>query len=117
MGGARRAEAFGGIGAALEVAGVALLIGGLLLAFARSARQSHERFLRLRDTVFQDPQSYSHRYAARSQEAARQPAAGIGADINGVNLRENIAPTRARASLVLRKGDNHAVEQVQLRRL
>jgi len=76
-----------------------------------------ERFLRLRDTVFQDPQSYFHRYASLSEAEARQTATGIWDAINGVNLRENIEPTRARASLVLRKGDNHAVEQVQLRRL
>ena len=76
-----------------------------------------ERFLRLRDTVFQDPQSYFHRYASLSEAEARRTAAGIWADINGVNLRENIAPTRARAHLILRKGATHAVEQVQLRRL
>ncbi len=39
------------LGAALEVAGVALLIAGLLLAFARSARQGQERFLRLRHDI------------------------------------------------------------------
>jgi type I pantothenate kinase len=76
-----------------------------------------ERFLRLRDTVFQDPQSYFHRYASLDEAEARQTAAGIWASINGVNLRENIAPTRMRAHLILRKGSNHAVEQVQLRRL
>jgi type I pantothenate kinase len=76
-----------------------------------------ERFLRLRDTVFQDPQAYFHRYAALNEAEARATAAGIWASINGVNLRENIAPTRTRAHLILRKGANHAVEQVQLRRL
>jgi type I pantothenate kinase len=76
-----------------------------------------ERFLRLRDTVFQDPQSYFHRYGSLNESEARQTAAGIWADINGVNLRENIAPTRLRAHLILRKGADHAVEQVQLRRL
>jgi len=76
-----------------------------------------ERFLRLRDTVFQDPQSYFHRYGSLNEAEARRTAAGIWADINGVNLRDNIAPTRARAQLVLRKGPNHAVEQVMLRRL
>ena len=75
------------------------------------------RFLRLRDTVFQDPQPYFHRYAALSEEAARQTAAGIWADINGVNLRENILPTRMRAHLILRKGAHHRVEHVQLRRI
>ena len=76
-----------------------------------------ERFLRLRDTVFQDPQSYFHRYASLNEAEARSTSAAIWATINGVNLRENIAPTRARAQLVLRKGADHAVESVQLRRL
>jgi type I pantothenate kinase len=76
-----------------------------------------ERFLRLRDTVFQDPQSYFHRYASLNEAEARTTAAGIWADINGVNLRENVAPTRLRAHLILRKGANHEVEMVQLRRL
>ncbi len=76
-----------------------------------------ERFLRLRDTVFQDPQSYFHRYGTFDEAQARATAAGIWNEINGVNLRENIAPTRMRANLILRKGATHAVEQVQLRRL
>ncbi len=76
-----------------------------------------ERFLSLRDTVFQDPESYFHRYGSIGESEARETAAGIWADINGVNLRENIAPTRMRAHLILRKGADHAVEQVQLRRL
>ena len=76
-----------------------------------------ERFLRLRDTVFQDPKSYVHRYASLNEAEARSTAAAIWAEINAVNLRENIAPTRARAQLILRKGADHAVELVQLRRL
>jgi type I pantothenate kinase len=76
-----------------------------------------DRFLQLRDTVFQDPRSYFHRYAALDEAQARATAAGIWATINGVNLRENVAPTRMRAHLILRKGADHAVEQVQLRRL
>ena len=76
-----------------------------------------ERFLRLRDTVFQDPQSYFHRYALLDEGEARKTAVGIWTAINEVNLRENIAPTRLRAHLILRKGATHAVEQVLLRRL
>lgn len=76
-----------------------------------------ERFLHLRDTVFQDPQSYFHRYASLNEDEARQTAARIWETINGVNLRDNIAPTRARAHLILRKGPTHAVQQVLLRRL
>jgi type I pantothenate kinase len=38
-------------------------------------------------------------------------------EINGVNLRENILPTRERAHLILEKGAAHRVERVRLRRL
>jgi type I pantothenate kinase len=37
--------------------------------------------------------------------------------INLPNLTENILPTRSRATLVLKKGKNHAVESVLLRKL
>jgi type I pantothenate kinase len=76
-----------------------------------------ERFLRLRDTVFQDPQSYFHRYAGLSEPEARTTAADIWSRINAVNLRENIAPTRMRAHLILQKGAEHRIERVQLRRV
>ena len=76
-----------------------------------------ERFLTLRDTVFKDESSYFHRYAHLSTEEARQVAAGIWADINGVNLRENIAPTKERAHLILQKGEDHQVLGVRLRKL
>jgi type I pantothenate kinase len=76
-----------------------------------------ERFLKLRETVFRDPESYFHRYAALTEPEARATAARIWRDINCVNLRENILPTRNRAQLILTKGPDHLVEQVQLRRL
>jgi type I pantothenate kinase len=74
-----------------------------------------ERFLRLRDTVFQDPQSYFHRYAGLDEPRRAPPPTDIWANINGVNLRENILPTRMRAHLILRKGAQHRVEQVHPR--
>jgi type I pantothenate kinase len=74
-----------------------------------------ERFLMLRETVFQDPRSYFHRYAALDESAARTTAQEIWRTINGVNLRENILPTRERARLVLEKGGDHAVRRVRLR--
>ncbi|HEU4410904.1 MAG TPA: type I pantothenate kinase [Polyangiaceae bacterium] len=81
------------------------------------ARWYEERFLRLRETVFTDPHSYFHRYAALTPEQARQTARSIWREINGVNLRENVLPTRERAHLVLEKGPDHAVRAVKLRRL
>jgi type I pantothenate kinase len=75
-----------------------------------------QRFLRLRDTAFRDPQSYFHRYAALSEAEAVGTAERIWAEINYVNLKENIEGTRDRATVILRKGPGHAVEEVRLRR-
>jgi type I pantothenate kinase len=75
------------------------------------------RFLRLRDTAFRDPSSYFRRYADLSPDEAAALAEGLWDTINGPNLVENIEPTRQRATLVLRKGADHAVEQVRLRKL
>ncbi|MGD9988792.1 type I pantothenate kinase [Pseudonocardia sp.] len=75
------------------------------------------RFLRLRETAFRDPASYFRRYAALDEPAAVERAQSIWAQINGPNLEENILPTRGRASLVLRKGHNHAVTGIRLRKV
>lgn len=76
-----------------------------------------ERFLLLRATAFKEPQSYFHRYASLSDDAAEQTAETIWDTINGPNLRENILPTRERAHLVLVKGRDHRVDEVWLRKL
>ena len=75
-----------------------------------------DRFLALRDTAFQRPESYFHRFAALSVDEARATATRIWADINYLNLKQNIESTRDRATVVLRKGPTHAVEEVWLRR-
>lgn len=76
-----------------------------------------ERFLRLRETVFQDESSYFHRYAGLSETEAVETAKQIWTEINLVNLRENIEPTRERAHLILEKGAGHNVENIRLRRV
>lgn len=76
-----------------------------------------DRFLALRDTVFRDPHSYFHRFAELSHEEAVAMAARVWTEINGLNLRENILPTRERATLILEKGADHRVRQVRLRKL
>ena len=76
-----------------------------------------ERFMRLRETAFRDPKSYFHRYAAVSEKEAHETALSLWSGINLVNLRENILPTRLRASLILRKGADHEIESVALRKL
>jgi type I pantothenate kinase len=76
-----------------------------------------ERFKRLRETSFQDPKSYFHRYAKVSDAEAVETALSIWRRINLLNLHENILPTRQRASLILKKGADHKIEEVALRRL
>ncbi len=76
-----------------------------------------DRFLSLRDGAFRDPKSYFHRYATLSDAEARATAKRIWDTINLVNLRENVLPTRPRADLVLRKGADHLVHSVFLRKL
>lgn len=76
-----------------------------------------QRFLRLRETVFQDPESYFHRFAGISEPEALETAYRIWREINEVNLRENVLPTRDRADLVLEKGRRHSVQRVRLRKL
>lgn len=76
-----------------------------------------ERFFELRRTAFEDPRSYFHQLATTIDEAqARTFAEGVWRDINEVNLVENIAPTRGRATLILDKGPDHAVSRVRLRK-
>ena len=75
------------------------------------------RFLKLRETAFTDPRSYFHRYADLDDEQAVATATHIWESINLVNLRKNILPTRARADLILRKGADHRITEVHLRKL
>jgi len=76
-----------------------------------------ERFLKLRETVFQNPSSYFHQFASLAPDAAAERARAIWRTINLVNLRENVLPTRDRAHLILEKGRDHAVKRVRLRKL
>ena len=68
------------------------------------------RFLKLRQSAFTDPNSYFKHYAQLSEQESIQTATDIWNNINGLNLRENILPTRERANLILTKGANHVVE-------
>jgi type I pantothenate kinase len=87
------------------------------------AEESHielwyiERFLSLQRTAFQNPNSYFSHYRDLAPDEARAQAQQIWREINGINLRENIAPTRERADLVLRKDRDHGVAEIWLRRI
>lgn len=76
-----------------------------------------QRFLHLRKSAFRNPQSFFNRYASLPEEKAREKAEKLWSSINLPNLRDNIIPTRQRASLIMRKGADHRVEEVALRKL
>lgn len=76
-----------------------------------------ERFLRLKDQAFSEPGSHFNRFASLDEQAARGLAHEFWKGINEPNLIENIRPTRARASLVLRKEADHRVQKVLLRKI
>jgi type I pantothenate kinase len=76
-----------------------------------------DRFLSLRGTAFSRPDSYFHNYANLSDQEAINRASHIWDTINAPNLERNIAPTRSRATIILRKGPDHAVTSVHMRKL
>lgn len=76
-----------------------------------------QRFLKLRETAFTKPESFFRHFAALPEDQARATAVDIWRSINLVNLKENVEPTKYRASLILAKGADHSVQSVALRRL
>jgi len=76
-----------------------------------------DRFMTLRETVFTDTKSYFHRYASLTDAEARETAQRIWREINYVNLKENVEPTRERAHFILEKGEDHDMAGVRLRKL
>lgn len=76
-----------------------------------------DRLFALRRTAFADPRSYFHQYAQLDHDEAAAFGHRVWQEVNEVNLVSNILPTRPRATLVLRKGADHGVERVRLRRI
>ncbi len=76
-----------------------------------------QRFLELRRTAFTDPRSFFTRFAEMPETEARELASGFWDDINGPNLALNIRPTRDRATVILRKGPDHEIEHVRIRKI
>lgn len=76
-----------------------------------------DRFLALRQGAFSNPHSYFNVFAHLTDEEAESAALGYWNDINMPNLVENVMPTKHRATLVLKKGADHSVERVSLRKL
>jgi type I pantothenate kinase len=75
------------------------------------------RVVKFSETTFRDPSVYFHYLSKMNPEEVALFAQRVWEDINAVNLAQNILPCRERAQLILKKGFNHAIEQVKLRKL
>lgn len=76
-----------------------------------------DRFKKLQQTAFQDPESYFHQYASYPEKKLMKFANTVWEEINLLNLEENILPTRFRADLILEKGECHFVRGVRIRKI
>jgi pantothenate kinase len=76
-----------------------------------------DRFMVLRDTAFRDPESFFKRFTQLSRAEALQFGSHVWDTINGPNLRENIVTTQDRATAVLRKGPDHRVQTIAIRKV
>lgn len=75
------------------------------------------RFMELRRTAFTDERSYFKQYTLLSDDEAVAMGTHVWETINGPNLRQNVAPTRDRATAILKKGANHMVESIRIRKV
>ena len=75
-----------------------------------------DRFMKFRETAFNDPKSYFYPVSKLSEQEAQAMAFNAWREINSKNLHKNILPTRERAYLILHKGENHKVDYVKLRK-
>ncbi len=76
-----------------------------------------DRFRKLRQTAFQDPNSYFRRFTEVPEEEAMEYGRQVWRTINKPNLLENVLPTRGRATLILQKGADHKVRRALLRKV
>ncbi|GAA4673808.1 type I pantothenate kinase [Frondihabitans cladoniiphilus] len=76
-----------------------------------------ERFRKLRASAFTEDDSFFHQFASMDEDAALAFAREVWRTINEPNLKQNVQPTRSRATLVLRKGADHKVSSVLLRKI
>lgn len=74
-----------------------------------------QRFYKVMDMNKNNPDNYYYELANAPREEATKFAEETWQMINLVNLREYIAPTKQRASLILHKTTGHLIDQIYLR--
>ena len=76
-----------------------------------------ERFKKLQQTAFTDPESFFHQYVSLSEADSLKFANQVWDEINLPNLEQNILPTRFRSDLILEKGAGHLVRGIRIRKI
>ena len=76
-----------------------------------------ERIFKLRKLAFTKPEAYFYKFAFMPDDELAAYAHNVWNTVNLPNLLENIEPTRSRADIVLRKGSDHTISEVLLRKL
>lgn len=76
-----------------------------------------ERFLNLRQKAFSDENSFFNRFADIDDQEAINLAIQIWETINLKNLDEYILPTRNRASMIVKKDEDHKIDELWLRKI
>ncbi|WEV37168.1 type I pantothenate kinase [Lactobacillus sp. ESL0677] len=74
-----------------------------------------QRFVRVLELNKNNPNNFYYEMANGPRESALQLAQETWQMVNLVNLREYIAPTKQRASLILHKTTGHLIDQIYLR--
>lgn len=75
-----------------------------------------QRFVKIMEMNKNKPDNFYYNLANGPRTAALQLAEETWQMVNLVNLREYIAPTKTRASLILHKTDGHIIDQILLRK-
>ncbi|NLE98033.1 MAG: type I pantothenate kinase [Propionibacterium sp.] len=87
------------------------------------AREEHikqwfmSRFLELRRRAMGTTEGFFTRYQSMSEEDAASFSSQVWDTINGPNLRQNVAPTKQRATAILRKDADHKISKISIRKV
>lgn len=77
-----------------------------------------DRFMELRRRAAdKQDEGFFSRYVSLSDDEARSFGSQVWESINGPNLRQNIAPTRERATAILQKGPDHIISSIRIRKI
>jgi len=82
---------------------------------ASVARWHTRRLMALRSDVDAEPSDFQRWFCSLSDAEAEQVVASSWSEINLVNLRQHVAPSRGRADVILEKDAEHRVRRVLVR--